>query len=401
MHTSPHVQDTPIAQRADPSSEALVPVADAPDDPEEILLKAVAEIDTQPLPSPPPEMYWPTIFLLVLFFCSYVGGTIVALLTYPTVTITVVPVTKHVTLTAPLALVTRILAPVMLTKSLTTDTTGKGHQVARSASGTLTFYNGQAGPQTIPIGTILTGQDGVKVATDQTVTIPAGTPPTYGQVSVTAHALVPGRVGNIPAGDINATIALAVFVKNAAFAGGQDQRDYQVVAQGDQESVALQLRSILTQELPQAFSLAPGEQVFPANCAFKVSPNHQVGAEASTLTVMATETCHGIAYDLDQLRQQATTLFARQTAPGSHYQLVGEIQVQVVSVTPFTVSCRGLWVYNLPEDYEQFLAEQVAGHTPAQARKYLLQVGVFTRVMVSEQLPPDPAHIRFQVMIGI
>lgn len=401
MQSQQKVQDALVPRRVDLQSEPLMPVDDPPDDdPDEIFFKAVAEIDTQPL-SPPQEIYWPTVFLLLLFFCSYVGGTIIALLTYPTVTVTVVPVTKRVTLIAPLALPTHTLAPVILMKSLTADTTGTDHQQARSASGTLIFYNGQASPQTIPLGTVFTGQDGVKVATDQTVAIPPGTPPTYGQASVTTHALVPGSAGNIAAGDINTSVALAVFVKNSAFTGGQNQRDYRSVAQRDQDRLTTQLHTILTQDIPQAFPLAPGEQVFPTDCAFKVSPNHQVGAEASTLTVAATETCRGIAYDSAQLSQQATSLFTQQAIPASNYQLIGDVRVRVLGVSPLTVSCTGWWAYTLSQDYEQFLAERIAGDNPQQAQQYLLHTGFLTHATIPQPLPKDPEHIHFQVLIGL
>jgi hypothetical protein len=306
-------------------------------------------------------------------------------------------VTKQASLTTPLALPTSTLAPVTLTRSLTTGTTGKGHQDARSAAGTLTFYNGQATAQTIPGGTVLTGQDGTKVATDQAVIIPPGTPPTYGQASVTAHALVPG---NIAAGEINTTIALAVFVKNNAFTGGENQRDYPAVAQSDLSSLTLQLRNALAQAIPQAFPLAAGEQIFPTDCAFKMTANHQIGAEATKLTVNASETCRGLAYNGEQLTQQATILFTQQTAPGTNYQLVGEVQVRVMGVSPLIVSCTGLWAYTLSQDYEQFLAEKIAGDSPQQAQKYLLQTGFLTRAIVPEKLPPDPAHIHFQAFIG-
>ena len=386
----------------DPRSEPVTPLADTQDDdPEEIFLRAVAEIDTQPLPAQQQEVCWPLVFLTLVFFFSFLGGSIIALLTYPTVTIAVVPVTKQVSLTTPLALPTRALAPVTLTRSLTATTTGKGHQDARSAAGVLTFYNGQATAQSIPGGTVLTGSDGVKVATDQAITIPPGTPPTYGQASVIAHALVPGSVGNIAAGDINTTIALAVFVKNSAFAGGQNQRDYPAVSQYDQDQLTVRLRDALAQAIPQAFPLALGEQVFPTDCTFKVSPNHQIGAEATALTITAGETCTGIAYNSQQLTQRATALFTQQATPGTHYQLVGEVQVRVIGVSPLTVSCRGLWAYALPQDYEQFLAEKIAGDSPQQAQQYLLQTGFLTRATVPKKLPPDPAHIHFQVYIGI
>lgn len=392
-----HLPDAP----ADPKSEPLMPVTTAQDDdPEEIFLKAVAEIETQPLPLRP-EVCWPLVFLTLICFLSFVGGTIIALITYPTVTIEVMPVTKRITFTTQLSLATHVLAPVTLTKSDMLPTTGKGYQDAKAASGTLTFYNGQATAQTVPNGTVFTGTGGIKVSTDQAAAIPQGNPPTYGQASVTAHALVPGSAGNIARGDINTTIALAVFVKNSAFAGGQNQRDYQAVAQSDQDRLTVQLRNTLARDIPQAFPLATGEQVFSTDCVFKASPNHQIGEEANTLTVRATEICKGTAYNTEQLTQRATTLFIAQTTPGMQYQLVGSVQVQVVSVTPLTVSCRGLWTYTLSQDYEQFLAEQIAGDSPQQARKYLLHTGFLTRATVPDKLPQDPAHIHFQVFIGL
>ena len=46
----------------------------------------------------------------------------------------------------------------------------------------------------------------MQVITDQTATIPAGNPPMYGQVTVSAHTLNPGGRGNIPAYDIDQTV---------------------------------------------------------------------------------------------------------------------------------------------------------------------------------------------------
>jgi hypothetical protein len=80
---------------------------------------------------------------------------------------------------------------------------------------------------------------------------------------------------------------------------------------------------------------------------------------------------------------------------------LGDVQVRVIGVSPLTVSCRGLWAYELSQDYEQFLAEKIAGDSPEQARKYLLQTGFLTHATVPEKLPLDPAHIHFQVYIDI
>src|SRR5437660_97979 len=84
--------------------------------------------------------------------------------------------------------------------------------------------------ETIHAETLFAGADGVQVSTDETVTVPAGNPPVYGQSTVPAHAVNAGEHGNLAPGDINATVAIAVIAKNtAAFTGGQDARDFQTV----------------------------------------------------------------------------------------------------------------------------------------------------------------------------
>jgi Baseplate J-like protein len=371
------------------------------DDPDDIFLNAIAEIDTQPLPPRHQEVCWPLVILTLVCLISFVGGAVIALITYPTVTINVVPVTKSVTLTTPLTLPIRTLAPVTLSKTETAPTSGKGHQDARQATGILTFYNGLFTPQYIPAGKVFTGQDGVQVAADQSLTIPANTPPVDGQATIVAHALISGSNGNIAAGEISTTIANGVLVKNSQLRGGQDARDFQSVVQPDLDRLTSALKFTLHQQMLQAFMLRPGEAVQPTHCRFTATPNHRAGEEVQTVTLQATETCAGVAYNSEQLSQQATQAFAAQTAPSAQYQLVGEVQVQVVGVTPLTVSCRGLWAYALLPDYEQFLAEKIAGDSPEQAKQYLLQTGVLTRATVPEKLPQDPGHIHFQVFIGV
>src|SRR5207248_10256245 len=145
----------------------------------------------------------------------------------PIATVTIIPKSQQVTLNGTLQL-GRVLPPLTISQSQTTATTGKGHQPAERASGYITFYNGQFQSITIAAGTILTGSSGVQVITDQDAIIPAGNPPCYGQVSVSAHVIIPGSKGNISAYDINqACCATSVLAKNInAFYGGQDERTY-------------------------------------------------------------------------------------------------------------------------------------------------------------------------------
>src|SRR6266566_5308166 len=72
------------------------------------------------------------------------------------------------------------LAPVSKTVKTTVIATGKGHTQATTATGMITFYNGQTYTQIIPAGTILKGSDGVSVITEQEAVIPPAaqtTPP--------------------------------------------------------------------------------------------------------------------------------------------------------------------------------------------------------------------------------
>ena len=196
-------------------------------------------------------------------------------------------------------------------------------------------------------------------------------------------------------------MANGVLVKNSQLSGGQEARDFQAVAQADLAAATAQIKAAFAQEMPHAFTLAPAEAVLPTRCLFKLTANHRVGAEAASLTVNASETCTGLAYNREQLTQRATALFSAHTAPGAQYQLIGGAHVQIINVAPLTVSCRGLWAYSLSQDAEQFLAEHIAGETPQQATKYLLETGFLARATVPGKLPLDAAHIHFWVFIGI
>lgn len=371
------------------------------DDPDVIFKREYARIDTIPLQQRDP-MHWQVVVCLYVFVFATIGGAIIGVLTYPTVTIEVAPMTKEVRYTAHLALQTRILAPVTVSKTLSAPTTGHGHQDATNATGTLTLYNGLFTAQTIPVETIFTGHDGSKVATDQAVTIPAAQPPQEGEATVNASALTKGAAGNIPAGEIAATITNGVLVKNlSAFTGGRDARDYQAVAKADIDALTTSLSNVLSQQMPFAFILRPGETVYLTHCHVQTILDHTIGQEATMLTSNASDTCSGVAYNQNALAQQATIAFTMQTSPGANYQLAGSVQVTIVSLFPLTVSLRGLWVYHLSQDEEQLFAQQVAGDTPAQAKAYLLQTGVMTRVTVPQRLPKDPGHIRFLVLIDL
>jgi len=398
----------PAVTPTEPVSEPLKNLANTESEPlskeeaDEIFVNAVSEIPTQPLSKRRTREEIHALILLYVLVLFFIAGSLIALIIYPTVTITLVPVQKSTQLTTTLPIATRSLPPITLSKSLTAPTTGHGHQTATRATGNLTFYNGLFTQQTLPIGTVFTGRSGVKVSTDETVILPAGNPPRYGEATITAHTITPGAAGNIQAGDINTTVSNGVLVRNtSAFHGGRDARDYQAVAQSDLDTLTAQLQQQLTQAIPHLFLLRSGEALQTTNCIFRDTPNHQPGEEAREVTVNASKTCQGIAYNQDELTKRAIAAF-NMTSPGVNYELVGNLTTSIVNLSPLTVSLHGLWVYHVSQDDEQFLAEHVQGDTPAQARAYLLKTGFVSHVTIMPtQNLPDPYHIKFQVLISL
>jgi hypothetical protein len=378
-----------------------------PEEAEAIFLVAVSEIPTQPLLGASPQQRAATRYLLLvtlLLFCSMAGGAVLGIVTYPSVTIDLVPVSKRVSITAQLPLLpTRTLAPVTVTETLSQPTTGHGHQDATTAAGVLTFYNGRFSPQMVTSGSVLTSSDGIKVTTDQTVSIPAASLQQVGVSSVAAHALRAGSSGNIPALAINLAISGDLLAKNpAAFVGGRDARDYPAVAKADVGRLTAELQHALAERIPQAFPRTPEETVTPTHCTWRESVDHALGQATAVVTETARYTCTGVAYNTNQLQQSATTAFTAATRPGARYELVGSVQARVIAASPaVTASIGGLWVYRLSEDDQQVLAAKLAGETAQQAQQDLLHTGVFSQVTVPSALPRDPAHIHFQVFIGL
>src|SRR6266851_9100062 len=142
---------------ADPNSQPLLPVPlvqvdETDDDPDEIFLNAVAEIDTQPLVKKRKPIVINIIDIVQIFFCSSLilcgmVGMVWQCITYPHTLVILYTVEKPANLTTILDIPTRTLAPVTLTREATIPTTGHGHQDARAATGAVTFYNGQNTPQ--------------------------------------------------------------------------------------------------------------------------------------------------------------------------------------------------------------------------------------------------------------
>lgn len=396
----------PTCQPVPPA--AIIQPVEQDDDLEDIFLNAVAEIDTQPLvkvkhtgaatPLTPGDML--ELLFLMSWACFTLFGSIYLAAAVRHTQVIVYAKSYPAAITATLDVPIRLLDPVTITRSQTAPTTGHGYQGARAATGLLTFFNGSFSPQRIPIGTVLTGSDGVKVATSAVAIVPAAQPPQFAQVRVPASAVTAGSNTNIATGDITLALTSDLLVKNlSAFNGGRDARTYRAVAPQDLQQLTRATTQQVQQTIPQAFTLRTGEGVYVTACTTTTTDDHVVGAEATTLTMNVSSTCQGIAYHLYDLTHKATAAFMT-TRPGAHYHLAGRVQATIQRAAPVTVSIDGRWTYTFSTGYQESLAQKIAGATPSKARKLLLQTGVIADASIPTTLPPDRSLIDFLVVVS-
>jgi hypothetical protein len=391
-----------------------IPIEDEPEAP--VVESRELETDQRPLPRKDPPYFLHFVLLLLLFLVLDSADANLTALFSPTANITVSPQTQALTTTTtfpigagPGEVQGRVLPALTISQSQTVQATGRGHQDARAAAGTLIFFNGAFSPQTINAGTVYTGRSGVQVATDQTVTIPAASPPYLGQASVTAHAVNPGSGGNIQAEDIRITTA-TVQVKNSQFQNGQDARDFSFVTTSDLRQAIYALTSQVQQSEQGALSsqLHTGETLTTPQCTGAFTSSHRAGEEAASAQVTVSQTCMAVAYDLNSL-QQAALRFGqgRLAKPRSHYRLIGSIRVTVrssamqTSSPTVTAILHGIWVYQINE---RAIKTLVAGKPRLQAIRLVSKLPGVQTLSISgisdnQPLPEDLSRIHLLIIV--
>jgi hypothetical protein len=150
----------------------------------------------------------------------------------------------------------RVPAVLLPLKTFTTEVsvipTGVKTYQATQAHGVVTIYNGSILAQELPHGMVFSGKDGVEVATDEGVVVPAGNPPAYGIATVSVHAVMPGSKGNIAALDINQVYGTSLYIRNLQpFSSGADSYTVRFITAQDRQNALSQARMTL---LRQTFS---------------------------------------------------------------------------------------------------------------------------------------------------
>jgi hypothetical protein len=326
------------------------------------------------------------VFVCCSFFLIFatLAFQLYCLVNPSTATITLIPKSQQVMLSGTVQL-GRVLPPLTISQWQTTKATGTGHQDAKQATGTVTFYNGLFTQQFVTRGTVYTGQGGVAIVTTQEATIPPGNPSAgYGTATVTAQATAAGTSGNIQTGDISITINNGLLVRNNEFRGGQNARTYTTVTRNDIHNISTVLKTTIAQSINGALhgQLQPAEQLQLLPCRPTVTSDHQAGEEATTVTVTVSQSCTAVAYNSQTLAQKATALLtshALQTT-GAGYSLFGSVHVWVKQATEsstphplvfLSFQARGTWVYALSGAAQQQIKHLIAGRTTQEAVQLL------------------------------
>lgn len=421
----------------EPESEASAPVVESTlaSTPEQTdASPTTGDLDAQPMnetPSSLPPITRPSRLRLVLWIGVGMSATLVMLailllvspfiLAAP-VTVTIIPASSTLTTTmqvslstgnhpAPGSLSGRALPMLSLSETLTVPTTGIGHQPAEPGHGMVTFYNAAPEVQIIPAGTLLTGKDGIEVVTDADAVIPAGQLSTNGQVSVAAQTVNVGSSGNIAVSDLyGACCREDVFVQNrAAFTGGRNARTYPMVRMQDIARVEGVLHPQLIASMKAAFltDLAAGEYlVTPFACREDVDGSAGIGDEATSLTLMLTDTCTAVAYQTQELASLVIgqLMIRAHQQFGAGYALEGTLTPMILNAIPapgklntqlLMVRGSGTWAYQFSEQEIEQIAKMIAGRSATQATSLLLHTPGIGQVEVgtSGSLPADPARI--------
>ena len=388
-------------------------------EPQEQVFEAVQPPQTPPQTKPIFAYVAMTVSLLLV--CYLVTSAFITTFFPPTVTITLLIKSQTVKATGTLQLPAREVPPITLSQSQTIPTTGRGHQDARSANGYITFYNGEFQNVTIPAGKALTGSSGVTIITDQDAVIPAANldPPTFGQVTVSAHAINPGSNGNISAYDINTPCCLAsVIAKNQEhFTGGQDEQDFKIATKSDIAGLTATLKTNLSQSMQAALQsqLQSGEALIMLTCTPTATSDHRPGQEATEVKVTVSETCSAVAYNQDTLQAKVMQLLTTQATKklGSGYSILGNPDVNITQASAqntkivLSFNAQSTWIYALSSVEQNHIKKIIAGKTKETATQLLNRLSGIERVSLessgfadSSRIPKDISYINLVLYYG-
>src|SRR5947207_2278145 len=219
-----------------------------------------------------------------------------------------------------------------------------------------------------------------------------------------------GSQGNIQAGDFSGPCCRDyVFARTSQFSGGQDERNFTVVSQGDVDSLIKSLSPQIVHQIQSDLSQNIGqlETLTPLQCNQNIFTSTGIGEEAQEVTVTLTKTCSADSYNQADFVNQVQKQFKQfvGTKFGSSYITVGDTQINILttSVKENTVKIsafvNGTMIYHFRKADMDALKRLVAGKSKDQAGQIILKYQGIRMVGIELQysqntLPSDPERIK-------
>jgi len=280
-----------------------------------------------------------------------------------------------------------------LSRSLTAPATGQTVIPDKAASGEVTLRNPTDAVVTIRKGTEFEGFDGVTYEFADDVEVPAASSGRPGEATATVASPSGGEAGNADVGMLTGKLPNGVYYSNrmGEISGGT-QRMVTTVSQSDidrlRTEIDKELRALATTtELDEGLLLVPStvQPVAAGGTATATGDpyvfSQQAGAEAEEVSVTATVTFAGTAYDPTALTQAAIPQLENEAAVG---QTLDPDSVRVNTpaetanangVISLLATVAGDAIPALDEATKQSLADQLAGGSRSEVDRILAGLG--------------------------
>lgn len=255
------------------------------------------------------------------------------------------------------------------------------------ATGTVRLANPAPAEVSIEAGTILTTESGAEFSLVDPVVVPAADPSSGapGEVDAAIQAVNPGSGGNVATGEIGGRLDSGVYYSNRqeATAGGSD-REVPVVAQADLDQLLAMADAEMVEQVAAQLP-GGGRQVVVAPSLTVLERaetfDHEVGAEAETVSLRAERTVSVLAYDPADASERLAAELSDQLAANvpDGFELgpvaLGAEDIALVDGTAagarYRVSSEATAPLALSGDRKAELASQLAGKSPSEVEEIL------------------------------
>ncbi|MEX2007486.1 MAG: baseplate J/gp47 family protein [Candidatus Levyibacteriota bacterium] len=301
--------------------------------------------------------------------------------------------------------------------SVSTNATGK-KDIGTPAKGTVTIFNQNLSPITVPANTTITSSNSIKFTTDKSVTVASAsakdefssTDPGTENVTVTAEDI--GTNGNLPSNTKFSFSNASIAAKNDNPFSGGTQKSITVVSEKDiaklEDDLVKNLEEKAKEDIVKKISgdkvLLP---VFVSNALSKKDFSKKEGDEASQVTLKAEVNYKSVAYNKSDI-----VSFAKEAMKGDISNLdlnensittsVKEIKKTQGNDVSTSLEISGLL---LPKIEQQNLVKEISGKSTKFAENLLTNISQVSSaiIKISPNIPlfpknlPDEGKIRLEI----